>query len=108
MSQPSFDIDPDVDARRKERAIEYGTWECGEQPITIGGARAFNEGDPVPKSTVERFGLDKLDVVVPAGTFSKKQAEAEAERQKTVDEDIKARLAEAAAARKSTAKGGGN
>lgn len=112
MSQPSFDIDPDVDARRKERAIEYGTWECGDQPITMGGARAFNEGDPVPKSTVERFGLDKLGVVVPAGTFAKKSADAEAERQAAVDEEIKARLAEAAAARKSSsntaAKGGGN
>lgn len=32
---------------------EYGTYVAVE-PIEIGGARAFNVGDPVPKSTVER------------------------------------------------------
>jgi hypothetical protein len=79
VSQPAFDIitDPEVDARRKERAEEYGTWECGPSPIDIGGARAFNEGDPVPKSTVEKFGMDKLGVVVKAGTHAKKSAPAE-------------------------------
>lgn len=76
MSQP-IDIitDPDVEARRAARAEEYGTWECGPRPIEFGGARAFNEGEPVPKSTVERLQLNDLGVVVPIGTFAKKQAD---------------------------------
>lgn len=96
MTQP-FDIlnDPEVMARREERAIEYGTWECGPAPIEVGGARAFNEGDPVPKSTVERLGLDALGAVVAAGTFSEKTAKAEAERQGIQDEAVKAELKEA-------------
>lgn len=78
MSQP-FEVvtDPDVEERRKARAEEYGTWECGPTPIEFGGARAFNEGEPVPKSTVEKFGLDTLGAVVPTGTFLKKNAPAE-------------------------------
>lgn len=92
MSQPFEIVDPDVDARRKERAIEYGTWECGEQPIEFGGARAFNEGDPVPKSTVERFGLDQLGAVVKSGTFSKKSAAAEAARVKAAEQAIRDNL----------------
>lgn len=105
MSQP-FEIinDPDVEARRKERAEEYGTWECGVAPIEVGGARAFNEGDPVPKSTVERLGLDKLNAVVPTGTLGKKTADAEAERQRLQDSAIKAQIkaatAESAATRR--------
>jgi hypothetical protein len=79
VSQPIEIItDPDVEARRAERAVEYGTWECGPQPIEFGGARAFNEGEPVPKSTVERLALDQLGVVVPAGTFAQKNADTEA------------------------------
>lgn len=79
MSQP-FDIviDPDVEARRAARAEEYGTWECGPQPIEFGGARAFNEGEPVPKSTVEKYHLDDLGAVVPAGAFAAKNAPEEA------------------------------
>lgn len=84
MSQP-FEVltDAAVEARRKERAEEYGTWECGPQPIEFGGARAFNEGEPVPKSTVERFGLDTLGAVVPTGTFAKKTQEANQDNEST-------------------------
>lgn len=65
MSQPiEITSDPAVEERRKLRAEEYGTWKCGPNPIEFDGARAFNEGDPVPKSTVERLSLDKLGVVV--------------------------------------------
>lgn len=83
MGQPiEIIIDPDVEARRKARAEEYGTWECGPNPIEFGGARAFNEGEPVPKSTVERLSLDQLGVVVPAGTYAEKTAaEADARRE---------------------------
>lgn len=98
MSQP-FEIitDPDVEARRKERAAEYGTWECGEAPIEVGGARAFNEGDPVPKSTVERLGLDSLGAVVKTGTFAEKNVKQEEERQRLQDEATKAQIKEATA-----------
>jgi hypothetical protein len=98
MSQPfEIVIDPEVEARRKERAIEYGTWECAEAPITVGGARAFNEGDPVPKSTVDRLGLDALGAVVPAGVFAKKTAEAEVARVAAQDEAVKAQIEAVAA-----------
>ncbi len=74
MSQP-FNVvtDPEVEARRREQEIEYGAWECGDQPIDFDGARAFNPGSPVPKSTVERMGLDKLGIVVKAGTAARKR-----------------------------------
>lgn len=42
-----------------ERALreEYGTW-VATGPIDIGGARAFNTGDPVPASHVARGVVD--------------------------------------------------
>lgn len=103
MSQP-FEIitDPDVEARRKARAEEYGTWECGAAPIEVGGARAFNEGDPVPKSTVERLGLDKLGAVVETGTFSKKSAAEEAVRAELQDQAVNAAVKEATATQTTT------
>lgn len=55
-------LDPEVEARRKERAEEYGQWEAAGV-IEIGGARAFNEGDPVPAGTVARLKLDELGLV---------------------------------------------
>jgi hypothetical protein len=91
VSQP-FEIvtDPDVEARRKERAIVYGTWECGDQPINLGGARAFNPGDPVPVEHVQRFGLDALGAVVKSGTHAKKLADEAAAAQKAQDAAAKA------------------
>ena len=38
---------------REEQEKEYGQYVAA-QPIFIAGARAFNEGDPVPASHVER------------------------------------------------------
>lgn len=55
-------LDPEVEAHRKARAAEYGTWEAAGV-IEFGGSRAFNEGDPVPASTVERLKLDELGLV---------------------------------------------
>lgn len=55
-------LDPEVEARRAERAKEYGVWEAAGV-VEFGGARAFNEGDPVPTSTVERLKLDELGLV---------------------------------------------
>jgi hypothetical protein len=108
VSQPAFEVitDPDVEARRKERAEEYGTWECGPQPIAFGGARAFNEGEPVPKSTVERLGLDKLGIVVPTGTFNKKQAET-VDAQAALDNALRAEAESQATTTKTTTSKGG-
>lgn len=41
-----------ADELRKAQEAEYGEFVAVE-PIDIGGARAFNVGDPVPKSHVE-------------------------------------------------------
>lgn len=60
-------LDPEVEARRAERAKEYGVWEAAGV-IEFGGARAFNEGDPVPTSTVERLKMDELGLVRKQGT----------------------------------------
>lgn len=38
---------------QKAQAAEYGTY-VAKQPIDVNGARAFNTGDPVPVSHVER------------------------------------------------------
>jgi hypothetical protein len=58
----------------------------------MGNARAFNEGDPVPKSTVERFGLDTLGAVVPTGTHAKKLAEAAKLQQQLEAEAVQERI----------------
>jgi hypothetical protein len=108
VSQPIEIItDPDVLARRKARAEEYGTWECGPNPIEFGGARAFNEGEPVPKSTVERLQLDNLGVVVPTGTFAKKSADNAEALAKAQDEALtEAVKAQAVKPAKAAPKGG--
>jgi hypothetical protein len=41
------------------QAKEYGTY-VATQPINVGNARAYNEGDPVPVSNVERYHYDEL------------------------------------------------
>ena len=46
------DLTPDEEYRQAQLA-EYGTF-VANKPIDIRGARAFNEGDPVPSSHVER------------------------------------------------------
>lgn len=43
-------------AYKAAREAEWGTW-VASGPIHIGNALAFNDGDPVPASTVERFDL---------------------------------------------------
>lgn len=51
---------------REEQAKEYGTYVAA-QTIFIEGARAFNVGDPVPVSHVER-GVVKDDEVKKVST----------------------------------------
>lgn len=53
--------------RRSESEKEYGTYVCHPDPIDIGNARAFNVGDPVPASHVER-GVVSLDQVAKVTT----------------------------------------
>lgn len=43
---------------RRAQEEEYGAYRAVE-PIDIGTARAFNVGDPVPKSTVESGAVSK-------------------------------------------------
>ena len=47
---------------RQAQATEYGTF-VANKAINIGGARAFNVGDPVPTSHVERGVVSDEDVV---------------------------------------------
>jgi hypothetical protein len=47
----------DLEAQR----TEYGTY-VANRPIDVDGARAYNVGDPVPVSNVERHGYDKQDL----------------------------------------------
>jgi len=57
---------------RQAQAAEYGTY-VAKHPIDIRGARAFNTGDPVPVSHVER-GVVSEDDVVKASTKAGKAA----------------------------------
>lgn len=51
-----------ADELLKEQQTEYGRW-VAVRAIDIDGARAFNPGDPVPVSHVERDVVSKDDVV---------------------------------------------
>lgn len=55
------DLSPDEELRQAQ-AREYGTYVAA-RAIDIRGARAFNEGDPVPVSHVERGVVSEDDVV---------------------------------------------
>lgn len=50
-----------LDEFRKAQEAEYGEYVAAEK-IHIGNALAFNEGDPVPVSHVERGVVDKSQV----------------------------------------------
>jgi len=61
-------LDPDrraVEERRRARNVEYGTYVAKSQ-IPWGSVIAFQPGDPVPASTVEAHGWDKLNLVTKA------------------------------------------
>lgn len=69
MTQPrppaeqwSPETDPDVIARRRETAREYGQW-VATQDIPWGSVVAYRAGDPVPASNVELHGYDKAGLV---------------------------------------------
>lgn len=54
------DLSPDEEYRQAQ-AAEYGQL-VANKPIYIRGARAFNEGDPVPASHLKRGVVSKDDV----------------------------------------------
>lgn len=58
-------MDPDVaavDARRKERAEEFGEW-VAIVPIPWGDVLAAIPGDPIPRQHIERLHWDELGLV---------------------------------------------
>lgn len=55
------DLTPDEEYRQQQEA-EYSEY-VAKHPIFIRGARAFNEGDPVPVSHVKSGVVSKDDVV---------------------------------------------
>jgi len=52
----------DVEDFAAAQAAEYATYVATE-PILVDGARAYNVGDPVPASNVEKHGYVQLGVV---------------------------------------------
>jgi len=63
----------DAMVRRQQQIEEYSQWVAAV-PITVGTALAFNTGDPVPASHVERFKWDALGLVSPRLTSESAQA----------------------------------
>lgn len=55
------DLSPDEELEREQAAL-YGTY-VAKHAININGARAFNEGDPVPSTHVSRGVVVEDDVV---------------------------------------------
>ena len=70
MTTPTFS-DPGEASRfaqyKAAQTEEYGTYIAAGE-ITVGSARAFNAGYPVPKSTAEAMGWHLDGTCVPAGT----------------------------------------
>lgn len=54
MTEP-IDLDRETAEYAAAQQREYGKWEAAEV-ITVGSAPAYNVGDPVPISNVERLG----------------------------------------------------
>lgn len=59
--------------RRAAQMKEYGLW-VAVQPIDHGTARAYNIGDPVPISNVERHGYDADGLVAKRSSKEGKRA----------------------------------
>lgn len=66
-------LSEDVIAEREARFAEYADF-VAVQPIDFGGVRAYNEGDAVPNSNVERYRYHDLDWVAKRNTKAGKQA----------------------------------
>lgn len=64
--------DPQFAEFAKAQHDEYNTW-VATGPIDFGTARAFNTGDAVPASTVERLGLADAGLVAKRSTKAGKE-----------------------------------
>lgn len=66
--KPSVVTTPEeVEQLRAEQATEYGTY-VAVAPISFNGAPAYNPGDPVPVSNVQRHKYDEQGLVAKVGT----------------------------------------
>lgn len=84
MSDPlDLDLDEETAAFAAAQQREYGKWEAAEL-ITAGNAPAYNVGDPVPISNVERLGYAERGQVRPQLAYVEAHPE---------DEDVKTFLA---------------
>jgi hypothetical protein len=52
----------DVEQLRSAQAAEYGTW-VATASISVNGTPAYNAGDPVPVSNVQKFKYDEQGLV---------------------------------------------
>jgi hypothetical protein len=69
MSEPlDLDLDEETAAYAAAQVREYSKWEAAEL-ITAGNAPAYNPGDPVPISNVERLGYAERGQVRPQLTY---------------------------------------
>jgi hypothetical protein len=74
MSQPSVDQQyAEAAVLRAKQQEEYGQY-VAKQLISIGGVPAFNVGDPVPVSHVERFNYLEDGLVVKRGEGETEQS----------------------------------
>ncbi|MCA1570789.1 MAG: hypothetical protein LC798_10830 [Chloroflexi bacterium] len=55
-----------IEQRIAEQQVEYSQYVAA-QPIDHNGARAYNVGDPVPASNVQRFGYEGSGLVLKVG-----------------------------------------
>ena len=58
------ELSPEALAYQQAQEAEYSKW-VAKEAIYIGGALAFNEGDPVPKGHVDRGVVNKAQVAAP-------------------------------------------
>jgi hypothetical protein len=70
-------LPPELLAEQQARHDEYKDY-VAVQPIDFGGARAYNEGDAVPNSNVEKYRYHDLGWVAKRTTKEGKKARAEA------------------------------
>lgn len=66
-------VPPEVAEAMAAAAAEYGEWVAVDA-IYVGGARAHNPGDAVPKANVKAHKWDELGLVARAGTKAAKAA----------------------------------
>lgn len=74
MAEQKWATPEEVESVRQAIAEEYGMYKA-TGPIDLGGARAFNEGDPVPRAHVD-MGIVRADQVDRVATKAEAKAAA--------------------------------